>query len=1484
MTLPGGPAAKFGNRYEKLWTLSELVRMLRGETDSMRIEVPGQDGAEFVVQNGAQKEFHQAKRSYRSGSWSMATLASAGVLAAIGDLLRGNNHRFVFASGSDARELDDLCEAATDAESINEFKQEFLAADTRADPFKRLLREWDRDEQSVWKMLRRVAVHTINDHELEMKVKWGLTALFIDAAGAKNKLSAIVDKGVHRLIKRDVLTRELRDAGFPLRQVRGDARQAVAHATDSYLAGVRRSLINGAQIPRSEATDIVALLTGDGPSDCILTGGAGMGKTACVAEIAERLRQAKMHVLAFRLDRHMAATTTRDLGERLGLEESPTLTLSAAANTDGKPTVLIIDQLDAVSAMSGRSSGAFDVVAGLLDEAKPYAIRTLVVCRSFDWQHDPQLRRLASDEGQRTDLGKLTPDGVQAVLSAAHVPAAALGRGQLELLRVPQNLSLLLDSGVGKSGTPSFKTRKDLFDSYWDHKREQVRQRAQSDQWIDVVSTVCTEMTETQQLSVRKEKLDQFSPAYLDQYMSENVLTADRGTYGFGHESFFDYCFARLFAGREDSLASVLKASEQHLFRRAQVRQVLEYLRDADFQRYVGEVQQLVKEETVRAHIKDLVFALLAEVDDPTDEEWGLWMDWVRPVWDAMEQNGDGDDRLAQRAWERLYSATSWFKYFDDLAIVESWLASDNPSQTDVAIGYLGRQQYSWPDRVAALLVPYADKGGAWPARLRDVVARQNLHASRHLFDLFLALVDNGEFDGPDGPVPGHGIWEVCWGLQSRQPKWVPEVLAHQLGRCVSRKDGVAWRQGLGDGGAGSEAIEVAAKREPRAFVEHVLPAVLRVAQAAPMRSTTPPIRDAMWSFLTKGEALTLADACVHGLADALAALASSGESLRAEVVGLSNSGSYVANFLLLALYRGDATRYADEAVMAFSSDPWRFDCGYSDSSYWGATVTIEAVVRHCKPGNLATLERTILAYTDPYERTKEGIRYRGYASFNLLAAIPADLRSARAKRRFGELERKFGKPDPAPRAIVAEVVGPPISSNANDKMNDEQWFNAIATHRLPGGRGLVEGGAVEQAREFGRCAAKEPDRFANIGLQLPRTTNPAYFSELLRGLADTSLADPVKVSIARRVFEYAKEGCGSEIAGLLATASETLADDAVHMLVSLTIEPNDENEEAWRYADDGDLFYDIHTNGINTTRGRAAQAVAKLIGKDASYVQRFGAALDQLAGEPQPSVASCVAAALRMVAFHDAKRGLSLFQRMDFREERLLATRHVYEFMRENMWHAFDELEDVVVCALRSAHPDVRQSGARLACMAALHHVAATALATEAKEGDAHQRRGVAQVASANIGDSAHREWCEGALAGLFSDGDAEVRKIAASCFREIPRDRVDAYGDLFASFCASPAYDEDPAPTLYALKNARSRLPGTVCLVCVSFLDRFASQARDIRQRRYADGRTVVELVFRLYQHHQNDEWTSRALDLIDRACLELDGAAEGFEDFNR
>ena len=1496
MTLPGGAAAKRGNRFETLWTLSELVEMLQGESDSLRIEVPGLDGVEFVVECGARCVFHQAKRSHPSGAWSIASLASAGVLRDIGELLLDNEHRFVFVSGSDARDLADLCEAAADAESLDEFTRKFLDAKKRSSGYDRVLQEWDCGEHGAWSILRRIDVRTINDRELKTKIFWGLRSLFLgDVGPVQDRLAAIVGDGVHRTIAREELVQTLHEDGYSLRRISdvSQARQAVREATDRFLAGARRSLIQESLIPRGASAEVVARLTGEDPSDCVLTGRAGTGKTACVTEVVEELRQQGVHVLAFRLDRHMSETSTDVLGRRgLDLEESPALLLAAAAKADGKPAALIVDQLDAVSAMSGRSSGAFDIVEQLLIECRSASVHTAVVCRSFDWQHDSRLRGLIREEDQKIELGEFSDDEVRGVLARANVERAP-GARQMALLRLPQNLSLFLATDLSKSGALSFSTAKGLFDRYWETKKRLVADGPNRvDEWARMIDTMCGVMTETQQLAVRKEKLDQLSSGYVDQCVSENVLVADGDTYGFSHESFFDYCFARRFAARSDSLVAVLTSSEQHLFRRAQVRQVLVYLRDEGAERYVCELRGLISDDDVRTHIKDLVFTLLADVDDPRDEEWTVWMDWVRPAVDALERGTANEDRLSERAWARLLGAKSWFKELDDRGVIADWLASMSSPLADRATNYLRRHQWDWPDRVAALVEPYVDQGSEWPNRLRTIVEFAHIHASRRLFDLLLKLVDNGTFD-----LAG-SLSSTRWGMANHQPSWVPELLAHQLRRHVARcqtalAEGhsaeAAWPGSLGYDGVADEAFKRAVAHSPRKFVDHVLPAVLDTSDAAPKISTTPPVHDQVWLFLTK-DSTSLADACLHALADALAALAGSGEDMEDEISMLSSRQTHVANHLLLALYRDGGARYADDAILAFAEHPWRFDCGYADSSYWCAMETIKVAVPHCQPANRTQLENTILAYVDPYERTKKGFRRRGWAAFNLLAAIPDELRSANAKRRFGELQRKFRRPQAAPRGIVSGWVGSPIPAESAAKMKDEQWLNAIASYPSENTRPLrpLEGGALQLAQDFGRRAQDEPERFASIGLQLPNTTNPVYFSRLLQGLEGAHVADEIKVRLSLRAFECARNECGRDVANLLGSTTDALPKDAIDVLMALATERLDSEEEAWRLDSGNGQPYcggDIYINGINTTRGQAAEAMAELIEKDASYIERFQPALDELVRERAPSVASCVARTLRTVAYHNPALGLELFLRMDFSEERLLGTRHVYEFIRENLRQNFAELESLTRRMLRSPHPDVRKAGAELACLATFDDEGARGLAVEALQGDSRQRLGVAEVAAANIGAPACHQWCEDVLKGFFADADVEVRKLAASCFRQIPEDRLDACGDLIGAFCRSPAYEDDSFSLLFRLKDARARLPGMTCLACDSFLARFSSEARDMRSVKAANAFMVVELAFRVYQQHQNDEWTSHALNLIDRICLEgLDGAAEGLENFER
>ena len=1504
MPLPGGPADKLGNRYERLWTAYQFLCLLDGGCESVRLEEPGVDKAEFVIRRGERSEFHQAKRVGMRGRWSVASLVAEGVLQSMNELLKDPNASFVFVSGCAASELAELCEATRNAESEQEFMAIFLEAKTRREPFERVCDVWQREPGTVINYLRRVEVRTVGERELEEQVRLYARTLFLaDTTGVLSELLRVVDQSVHKTVRRDDLLEEMRGSGFVLRRVtsRGQAVAAVRQVTDSYLQGARRRLIHRTLLSRTASQTV---LEGIGNSATVLVGKAGSGKTACAVEIVEGLLGRRREVLAFRLDRHVSASNTGDLGERLGLEESPVLMLAAAAEVSGSSGVLVVDQLDAVSTMSGRSSEALDLVEDLLGEANAIRgrvdLHVIVVCRSFDWDNDHRLRGLIRDAGARVAVGEFADEETRDLLRQGGFTPSVFRDAQLRLLRVPQNLSLFLDAGFATDNAPNFNTVTELFDRYWDVKRSLVVERAGSsgDHWEETLQLLCSEMTAKQELSVRREVLDGVPLPYLDQMASEGILAFESKRYGFGHESFFDYCYARVsFLPGSESLTSMLRASEQHLFRRGQVRQVLAYVRDADFDRYVREVRALLSDSGVRVHIKDLVFALLAEVPDPREEEWRIWSEWTRSALEAIKVGSPSGDMLSDLSWRRLFGSKPWFKFLVARGVVDQWLESGNDGLTNMAVGnYLRVHQRDAPDTAAMLLEPYVGSGGDWRRRLEGFATWADASGSRRLFDLFLRLIDDGTLDGARGPIAVNStFWDMVHGLDTKRPEWVGEVLAHRVRRrlAILKEDGDLPRheQLLGYDPGAAEMFAKAAESAPLAFVQHVLPVVLEVSDLTAMGDA--PRRDAVWTYLIRTAHPGAEEGCLEALTGAVGKLADSAAvERRDEILGeLRRRDTHVANHLLLAFYRGAPDRLGDEVVAALCAEPWRFDCGFSGNENWCAMETITAVAPYLSRDDLSLLEEAILHYVPQFEASVEGRRWRGSTQFALLSAIPRELRSKRAQTRFQELERKFGEVPGEPEELEAEIVGSPISASDSEKMTDDQWLKAVqrySTEEWWDGRGEIVGGAYELSQVLEESVRKEPERFARLAMRFDANMNPAYMQRTLAGLSQVELDEALKLDVCRKAFAESRKGCGGQIADAIGSVSGALPKDAVEMIDWLATEHPDPEREQWQEeAADGRKYWngEAYSYGINTARGRAAMSIQQLILSDPSNLDRFRGTLERMVKDRSSAVLSCVVGIFEAVAVTDPEEAVALFLTMDVPTEELLATRHVFRFMKYSLAKSFGELSPLIERMICSGEGAVAEQGAILAGLAALHGNGAERLVRSALAKSKAHRLGIAKVASSNIKVRECRDWCERRLVELFEDKAAVVRREAASCFRHLEGEPLEEYGDLVNRFSASTAFDDDSSSILRALEESRQRLPGMTCLVCERHLERFSEEARDMRSARARDPYTLVKLVFRTYQQHQKDEWSTRTLDVIDQLCLEgLSGTVEQFDLFER
>ena len=753
MPMAGGDADKEGNRYEMWWAVLAMVRLLDGRASAIRIEPPGVEGwgIEFVLRSEGADEYHQVKRQQANQSnWTLNALENERVLTnfrgKFGPTARATCH---FVSIQPARELGEISDRARKSGSVEEFENAFLTSDALKHAFVHLQKIWETDEQHAWEWLNRLYVRTID----ELGVRDQLRAMLRpqvegDEDTAAEILFALGFEQVQReLAPIDLWSRlEERGIGRSTWVENPDLKQAVARLSARYASRGAAQVSSKYLLQRQQVRDILELL-GDGTTTKVLIAGqAGMGKSWVLANAVCRLLDHGTHILALRVDELQPTIAPENLGRQLGLPGSPAAVLAAiAAGTSG---VLVIDQLDAVSLASGRNPQFFEVIRELIDEALAHSnLAVLVGCRQFDIDNDSRLRALASDsETTKTvNVGPLSEADVREALSQLGLDASNLTPGQLKLLAVPLHLRLLAETA--RSDKPlDFETVTDLYDRFWEYKRQLVEKvrLGRPSAWVEVVRAMTDHMSANRVLSAPAPVLDQWAED-AQAMASEHVLVRNRPSYSFFHEGFLDYCYARLLVVDGRRLTTRVVEGPQDLFIRAQVRQVLAYLRDTAPPQYVADLGELLTSGDVRFHVKQVALSLLRTYAVPRLEESSVLSELVR----------SDDVSLAAEAWRVLHGSAAWFDLLDANGTLKEWLAR-NDLWTDRCVQLLAGVSEARPERVAALLDPFAGEAtsdAVWRQRFTWVMSWYDPARGDTLFDLFIRLLDDGVLDEARGPI-----------------------------------------------------------------------------------------------------------------------------------------------------------------------------------------------------------------------------------------------------------------------------------------------------------------------------------------------------------------------------------------------------------------------------------------------------------------------------------------------------------------------------------------------------------------------------------------------------------------------------------------------------------------------------------------------------------------------------------------------------------
>ena len=617
-------------------------------------------------------------------------------------------------------------------------------------------------------------------------------------------------------------------------------------------------------------------------------------------------------------------------------------------------------------------------------------------------------------------------------------------------------------------------------------------------------------------------------------------------------------------------------------------------------------------------------------------------------------------------------------------------------------------------------------------------------------------------------------------------------------------------------------------------------------------------------------------------------------ETYRSVIEPIRESPFETIQYLLIRSLASNGQLFADEGVDHLCKRPERLKIGYSSNSHWASRQLIESISPHCSDEKLKQLETLLLGYYPDWEKSVFGRNQHGHAQFTLLGGIIATRRSKQVRKRLAELRRKFGQQEPTPPTpMEAQLVQSPIPEDAAAEMSDEQWLSAIHKHDTDDREFTQDdhyvGGALELSRVLEDRVKRESGRFAELILKFPDHANPFYFEAVLRGLNDTNLDIETILRVSERCHRIEGRPLGHYICDPIASSAQgNVPPDALDLVAWYATEDPDPKKELWRtQASSGEEYCyngDILTNGINTNRGRAAQAMARLIEIDHKIIAYLQPTLEKMVQDPSIAVRSCVAQTLLAVLRHDRDFAVELFRQLCNTEDSLYQTRFIERFLVFALQTHFQELSQILERMVVSQVPDVASAGARQACLAALDLPEAADIAGRYLSGSEAQKIGAAQVMAANVRTATCRSFCEDALVKLFNDTNSSVRAKAAQCFSRFEGTQLEEYVHLVTQFVSSNAFQQNNYPLLNALEETTAKLPEVTLVACQRFVDiaGLATSGTNTRTSWSAD--IVIKLTLRTYQQSLDDTIRARSLNLIDKLMehdtYEINKALEEFE----
>ncbi|MEL6931146.1 MAG: hypothetical protein AAFO95_21375, partial [Cyanobacteria bacterium J06600_6] len=625
---------------------------------------------------------------------------------------------------------------------------------------------------------------------------------------------------------------------------------------------------------------------------------------------------------------------------------------------------------------------------------------------------------------------------------------------------------------------------------------------------------------------------------------SEGLIVTQDKKVSFFHESFFDYLFARQFLSSDQSILELLlSVKEQYLFRRTQVRQILEVLRQDEYSRYLLELESLFCND-VRYHIRLSVAAWLGALKNPKVEEFEI-------VNSMFDDGAIGFSRfqnvvlLGNVGWFEVHIKTNWFSLI---------LNGDDEERQHQLVWWLLKNAHHHPNEVAGYLRQWWNNE---PNRALVIINRTFLISApdiegmlKPVEQLYCDLIETHAdiFFGDEATRKRRTRDDIIYTWLRVNIGSGSEVLKSYFRAwfAMHPNDQPFSFQNISefDLHTLSEATQVNTEEVLRGFTE-ALPKSITIINDKKLQGHWDSTFDSFSASKGHGD-----DELVGILRSAFRKVAGQAPEVANHLLSFFDPKMHRLFLHLHLEAYAESPDYFKNQFIALLHYEDLFSAGSSGITWKSFAVTAKGVIPFCDTANRIRIENKIKTYSPELDAAIKHVRENGeqsrrdwilsylrdsgYEQWCILDTIGIDLLSEELIQLHRQLGRKFPhrKVGDTESTFSIRKIKSPISQRHARFMSDDEWLKAIKKYShdrdVKGPNNYLWGGAEQLGNVLRECTKEKPNRFSALLLKVPQSSHSAYAREILYGLSQSK---DCKLKNLRLAIDYAHQSSQKKFA-----------------------------------------------------------------------------------------------------------------------------------------------------------------------------------------------------------------------------------------------------------------------------------------------------------------------------------------------------------------